>query len=67
MTKTIWTNAAIASALTAAAALTTALERLKNVAATQGVWSFGPKNHTSNLASGMILVQFRDNRWVVAK
>ena len=49
------------------AALTDALEGLKNVPATQGVWSFSPKSHSANLASGMILVQFRDNRWVIAK
>lgn len=48
-------------------ALRNALEDLKNVPGTQGVWSFSPKSHDSNLASGMVLVQFRGNRWVAAK
>lgn len=48
-------------------ALTNALETIKDVPATQGVWTFSPKSHTTNLSDGMILVHFRANRWVVAK
>ena len=48
-------------------ALTKALESIKNVPATQGIWNFSAKSHTSNLANGMILVQFRNDSWVIAK
>ena len=47
--------------------LTNALEQIKNVPSTQGIWNFSPKSHTSNLMDGMILVQFRNGGWVVAK
>jgi branched-chain amino acid transport system substrate-binding protein len=48
-------------------ALTDALEGLTKVVGIQGIWTFSATDHDSNLQDGMILVQSRNNRWVVAQ
>ena len=48
-------------------ALRTALESVRGFSGVQGVWTFSPDSHGSNLADGLMMVQYRAGSWVAAK
>jgi branched-chain amino acid transport system substrate-binding protein len=46
------------------AALRDAIEGLKKVAGIQGIWTFGPDQHGSDLRDGIILVKYDGQSWI---
>lgn len=46
------------------AALRDAIEGLKKVPGIEGVWTFSPQDHGSDLQDGIILVKYENGKWV---
>ena len=46
------------------AALRDAIEGLKKVPGIEGIWTFGPQDHGSDLQDGIILVKYDGHGWI---